>query len=239
MTLEDIKNYVYFRTNSDSTLFPAADQLISINRWLHKIWSMMIDSVDSWDIDDASRTDYAIMTTPLVASQRDYTIPASFKAVKIKRVDVTYDGTNYVKVEPWDSGLSTVGLGNNALTDANFSTSAPFYDLLGNAIFLYPLPTAAHVAAGAKLRLEYSRELVEVSSSDLSGGTLVPPMDEPFHMMLALGMAFDYSAAKSLSETKKDLYVELQDYEARLRRQYGRKDLDTKLQLRPEYTNYN
>jgi hypothetical protein len=144
MTLEDIKNYVYFRTNSDSTLFPAADQLISINRWLHKIWSMMIDSVDSWDIDDASRTDYAIMTTPLVASQRDYTIPASFKAVKIKRVDVTYDGTNYVKVEPWDSGLSTVGLGNNALTDANFSTSAPFYDLLGNAIFLYPLPTAAH-----------------------------------------------------------------------------------------------
>lgn len=239
MTLADIKNFVYFRTNSDSTLFPAADQLISINRWLHKVWSMMIDSVDSWDIDDASRTDYAIITTPLVANQRDYTLPASLKAVKIKRVDVTYDGTNYSKADPWDSGTSTIGLGSNTLTDTNFSITEPSYDLVSNAIFLYPLPTSGQVAAGAKLRVEYSRELVEISSSDLSAGTLVPPMDEPFHMMLALGMAFDYSTAKTLSETKKDLYTELQDYEARLRRQYGRKDLDTKLQLKPEYINYN
>lgn len=237
MTLADIKNFTYFRTNSDSTLFPAADQLISINRWLHKVWSMMIDSVDSWDIDDASRTDYAIITTPLIASQRDYTLPASLKAVQIKRVDVTYNGSTYYKCEPWDSSTTGEGLGNNSDTDNMFSKTGPVYDLRSNSIFLYPLPNSADVTAGAKLRVEYSRELVEVSSSDLSAGTLVPPIDEPFHMMLALGLSYDYAVAKNI-EQKQDIITELQDYEVRLRRQYGKKDLDTKLALHSAFINY-
>lgn len=239
MTISDIQNFAYFRTSSDSTIFPVANQLISLNRWLHKVWSMIIDSMDGWDLDDASRTDYAIITTPLIASQRDYTMPASLKMLKIKRVDVTYNGSTYYKCEPLDTGQIGRGLGNPTDTDTSFSKTAPFYDLMSNAIRLYPLPSSADVSAGAKLRVEYAREMVEVSSSDLSAGTLTPPVDEPFHMMLALGLAFDYASAKSLDESKKDLYAELQDYEARLRRQYGKKDLDTKYTLTPALIDYN
>lgn len=237
MTLADIQNFVYFRTNSDSTIFPAADQLISINRWLHKVWSMIIDSMDGWDLDDASRLDYAIITTPFISGQRDYTLPASLKLLKIKRVDITYDGSQYNRALPTDTGEFTFGLGNNTATDAEFSTATPKYDLISNALRIYPLATAAQVSAGAKIRVEYIREMVEVSSSDLSAGTLTPPVDEPFHMMLALGMSYDYSTSKSLPQ-KDDLQNELIEYEARLRRQYGKKDLDTIDKLVPEYINY-
>lgn len=238
MTTSDINSFVDFRANANTTTFTYAQRLISANRWLHKIWSMILDSIDGWDIDDASRTDYAIITTPLIAGQRDYTLPASLTAVKIKRIDITYDGTNYYKCEPWDSNMTGQGLGNNTAADTLFSKAKPGYDLRSNAIFVYPLATSTEVAAGAKLRVEYTRELVELTLSDITGGTKVPPVDEPFHFMIALGLLFDYASAKKIPDLKQDAWSELQDYEVRLRRQYGTKDQDTHYTFQSAYVNY-
>lgn len=240
MTTSDISAYCNFRASTNTSLFSNELRLISLNRWVHKIWAIILDSIDGWDIDDATRTDYAIITTPLVAGQKDYTLPASLKAVKIKRVDVTYDGSTYYKCEMYDSGITGLGLGNNTNTDARFSKAKPFYDLQSNAIFLYPSPSAADITNGAKLRVEYTRELVEFTLSDITGGTKIPPVDEPFHFMFALGLTFDYASSKGaeLADVKQDVWAELKDYEAMLRKQYGTKNQDDKNILTAAYINY-
>lgn len=243
MTISDINAYVSFRAGTDTTNYTAANRLISTNRWLHKIWTMLLESRDGWDVDDASQTDYAIATTPLVASQRDYVFPASLKILSIKRVDVTYDGSTYTKVRPIDAGELELGVGNDTILDNNFSTADPVYDMRSNAIFLYPLATASQVTAGAKLRIEFSREALEFSSGDVSTGTKEPPIDEPFHLMIALGMIYDWCSAKggsskNLTSLKVDVEKELLDYEARLRRHYNIKDEDTRIELSAAYVNY-
>jgi hypothetical protein len=244
MTIAEINAYVSFRAGTDTTNYTAANRLISTNRWLHKIWTMLLESRDGWDIDDSAQTDYPIATTPLVAGQRDYVFPASLKILGIKRVDVTYDGTTYYKCTPLDVGELEYGVGNDTNLDNNFSTGAPVYDMRSNAIFLYPLPTAAQVSAGAKLRIEFTREPLEFSSGDVTTGTKEPPIDEPFHMMIALGMIYDWCSAKggsskNLSSLKVDIEKELLDYETRLRRHYNIKDEDTRISLSAAYVNYN
>src|ERR1051326_6234901 len=121
MNISEINSFVTLRTGADTNAFTAANRLISTNRWMHKVWTMILTSQDGWDVDDLNQTDYPVATTPLVASQRDYTIPTSLKALKIKRVDVTYDGSTYYKCEPWDSSETGEGLGNATNTDPRFS----------------------------------------------------------------------------------------------------------------------
>src|SRR5579872_319914 len=68
-----------------------------INTWYHKVVTMILEAQDDWDFDDLNNTDYPVATTPLVANQRDYTFPASLKILKIKRVDISYDSTNWFR----------------------------------------------------------------------------------------------------------------------------------------------
>lgn len=238
MTIGDINAYVSFRESTDTTQYSAANRLISTNRWMHKIWTMILSSVDGWDIDDFNQTNYPIATTPLVAGQRDYAFPTSLKALGIKRVDVTYDGVTYYKCEPWDSSETGLGLGSDTNTDARFSKNKPFYDIRANAIFLYPEASAADVSAGALLRIEYAREALEFSSGDVSTGTKVPGFDTPFHMMIALGMCYDWCVAKNLFNEATLIMNELNDYEVRLRTHYGIRDEDTKYMFQAAFVNY-
>lgn len=133
----------------------------------------------------ANKTDYPVATTPLVASQRDYQFD-SISFLKIKRVDVTYDGTNWYRATPFDSGTYQEGLGNDTLVDKNFDKSAPYYDPKGFGLWLYPLPNADDVAAGGKIRVEYVRAYDEFAYDDT---TAEPPIDRPFHDLIAIGAA--------------------------------------------------
>jgi len=203
-----------------------------LNNRYHQVVTMVLDSIgDGWDFDDLNHTNYPVATTPLVAAQRDYVLPASEKILRIKRVDVTYDGSKYYRATPIDTGAIDFGLGTAANTDAYFSTTAPGYDLLGNSLWLYPLADATHVTASAKLRLEFTREIDEFTTADT---TQEPGIDEPFHNMLAVGAALDWAIAKGLA-VKNDLAAVWVDYEGRLRKYYGRKNEDVQLILNSAY----
>lgn len=203
---------------------------------------MILQAQDEWDADDLNQTDYPVVTTPLVAAQRDYTFPAALKILKIKRVDITYDGTTYYKADPLDSGVTSIPFGNDTNIDANFTISAPRYDVKGNAVLVYPLATAAQVTAGAKVRIEYFREPLEFTSAEVTTGTKEPGFDEPFHIMVALGVCYDWFSAKDLNAgitrsrgiivgQQGIINAELQDYEQRLIKHYGSKQLDRKYAL--------
>lgn len=248
MNIGDINTYVSFRANTDTTQYSAANRLISTNRWMHKVWSMILASQDEWDVDDINTTATYPTATRALAARRDYAFStalwqligkeggaagsaAAINPLKIKRVDVSYDGSTYVPVTPIDEAQIDVGLGNDTNTDAAFSRTTPRYDIRDNSLWLYPAPLAADVTAGGKLRITIQREPLEFSSAEVTTGTKEPGFDEAFHVMVALGMIFDWCSAKGgtspvLSALKRDAWTELQDYEVRLKQYYGSKQLD-------------
>lgn len=207
----------------------------SLNNWYQKIVTMILASQDEWDFDDLNYSDYPIGTTALVAGQRDYDLPASLKLLRIKRADVTYDGTNWRRVEPLDINEVSFGVGNASLEDDNFAKDKPFYDLKSNTIWLYPRADATDVANGATLRIEFAREVDVFTTSDT---TQEPGIDEPFHEMIALGASFDFASIKTLPN-KNDIWTMLQDFEARLKQYYGKKTEDRNIVLKSAFLDYN
>lgn len=222
-----------------------------INARCYQVLTMILNAQDEWDFDDVNLGNYPTATRALIVAQRDYRFDtaswsligreggsaasnAAIKPLKIKRVDITYDGTNYYKAEPFDEGETGLGLGNDTNTDQRFGKTKPFYDVRDYAIWLYPTASSADVTAGAKMRITFVREFDEFTSSDT---TQEPGFDEPFHQMAAVGASLDYAVAKGLSN-KNDLAAMWADYENRLRVYYGNKQKDRELILKPSYVNY-
>lgn len=243
MTLGDINTKVLNLTHTDATVYTDANMLIDVNIWYQKVISMIFEAQDSTDFDDQRNTTYPIVTTAMVAGQRDYPIPVSNNVLKIKRVDITYDGTNYFRATPFDNGVPMFGLGNNTLEDANFIQQAPSYDVQYNSIFVYPMATASNVTAGASIRVEWERSITPFSQaadyggSTMSTSTTIPGFDVQFHPILAWGTAYEYATAQNLPQ-QASLVKAVEDWEERIRTAYGRKQLDIQLALRPAYDSY-
>jgi len=244
MTLGDILIKARNLTGTDTSSYTNANALIDINLWLQKVVGMIFDSQDESDWDDQRNTTYPIKTAPLVASQRDYTIPVSEKVLKIKDVSITYDGTNSYRATPIDlTDYSAIGNATSAMTtqnttiDSYFAKTAPSYDYKFNSIWIYPTANASDVAAGAKIIIEWFRQATEFTSAELSTGTVVPGFDDTFHAILAYGPAFEYAESKQLPQAKQ-IGAVLADYEARLRKQYSVKQGDRKYQLQQDYQSY-
>lgn len=237
MTIGDISTKITMLTNVDTNGYTNAQRLIDINQWYQKAATMILEAQDESDFDDARNSDYPIMTTSLVAGQRDYSIPVSEKVLKIKNVQVTYDGTNWFKAEPLDINELAEATSNVTTTDGMFSTTAPRYDVQYNSIFIYPTASQAQVTAGAAMKVQWTRQVTEFTSSDLTTGTAVPGFDDPFHPILAYGPAFEFALAKNLPQTK-NLFDVLTDYENRLKKHYSTKQQDRRYNLVPDFVDY-
>ncbi len=235
MNLSEIQSKTYSLTNTDSTSYPNAKMVVDENIWLHKVVSMINDSQDESDYDDPNHGDYPSLTTPLTLN-RDYFISPTENVINIKEVSVSYDGVNYYRATPLDLGATELpdnpasATAASAVLDANFSKTAPQYDVKFNAIFLYPKASQADVDAGGKIFIQWSRDAKDLTTSDLSTGTLVPGFDLAFHPILAYGPAWEFAVANQLPN-KNEIAIQLQDYEARLRRQYGSKQKDREMAL--------
>lgn len=208
-----------------------ADFTVRLNEWYHKVVTMIFAAQDDWDFDDITQTDYPVAVTNLVAGQQDYTFPLTLGILKIQRVEISYDGSTWRRAIPFDKGESSRPLDASSVA-SNFTTSVPYYDLLTNSMFLYPVPTA-NVTAG--LKIWFLRSPLEFVSTDT---TKQPGIDPAFHWMIAIGACLDYAIAKNLPQ-KNDLAATLTDYEARLKIYYGRKNEDRDWALKPAFTDYN
>lgn len=212
-----------------------ADRLKDFTRLMnaryHQVITMILASQDEWDFDDSNHTDFPILTTDLVADQPDYALAVAEKILKIKRVEISFDGSNWYRCNPID--INEISDPTDTTTIANrFSQTEPYYDILYGSIFLYPIPTANSTGG---LKLWVTREIDEFTTSDT---TQEPGIDEPFHRMLAIGASLDWAITKGLS-CKTDLQNLWIEYEMRLRNFYGKKQKDRIMILKASYTNYN
>lgn len=240
MTLGEIATKARALVGADTTSYPDANLLIDLNIWNLKVGSIIFESQDNSDFDDARATTYPVQTTPMVAGQRDYPIAFSENFAKLKRVDVSYDGVNAYRATPFDTGTIETGISfrNATSTDANFDQNftkqAPAYDYAYNSIWIGPMPVAADVAAGGFIRTEWERNLTPFSTSDytsvLTDSTVKPGFDAAFHPILAYGPAFEFATTKQLPQLA-IIKPELQEWEQRIRTAYGRRDLDMRLNL--------
>ena len=221
--------------NADSSTYTDASLLNDINIWYQKASTMILEAQDDADFDDLNATDYPIYSTNLVVGQRDYPIPETLNFLSVKRVDITYDGTNYYRAMAFDNSSENRGMGPitgdenmELIVDNRYSKTAPYYDIKYGSIFIYPRPSQA----GGKINAEFSRQVVEFTSADLAGGTKEPGFDGPFHPILAYGPAFEFAQKYNMPQ-QKTILMELQDYEERLKRHYGNKDKDIRYVFRP------
>lgn len=203
-----------------------------INEGMYDVYIEMLKTHDGFDPDDTNYTDYPAGTFPLTTN-RDYVFPSSMNFLELKRVDITYDGTNYVKAEVIDSS-QIEALGNATSEDANFSISSPRYDPKSNGFFLYPKATQAQVDAGAKARIEFTREFDEFAYTDT---TQEPGIDRPWHDLIAICASMKWAIMKDA-----DKYAKLRDEYQRqmlsLGQHYGRKNKDETLSFLPQIPSY-
>jgi hypothetical protein len=237
MNLANIDAKVSELTKADATTaYPTANRLINYNIWNQKIVSMIIDSQDTSDFEDANRSGYSTLSVDLVQNQRDYRFGIADGVIEVRRVDVTYDGVNSYRSTPVDSSELDVGLIDGATdVDTFFSSTSPAHDWKYNALFLYPMPTASV----GSLSVEVSRTAKDVTSEQYTAGTMVPGFDENFHPMIAYGMSLEYFISNGMSEQAAQTSQILSDYEVRLRRQYGKKEREYPLRFQSEFVDYN
>lgn len=215
--------------SGDATALAEFTRLINVN--YHKVVTMILASMDEIDFDDPNLANTGfIKTYNLVAGTQTVTLPLSDKILKIKRAEITYDGTKWYRLNPMD--LNEYGDTSDSATIANnFSKSTPYYDIHGQYVYLYPIPDAS-VSGGLKLWV--IREVDEFATSDT---TQEPGIDEPFHEMIAVGASLDYAFAHSLNSVS-GLASKFVDYENRLKQYYGSKQEDRAIVMKPSDVNY-
>lgn len=170
-----LRNFTRFITDTDTDTFTNADLDASLNMYYDLFVSEILDAMDEWDFNAD------IATADLVANQQEYVFPTTL--LKIKRIEVTYDGTNWYKAEPMD--VNEVGHATDTTSIRNhFITSEPYFDLMDTSLMLYPVPTA-NSTAGIKIWYEKNVD-------HLSADTDEPAISRSFHKGLCYGAAKDY-----------------------------------------------
>jgi hypothetical protein len=201
-----------------------------VNDKKYEIETLILNSQDEFDYDDSNHTDFPIVTTPLT-TDRDYRLTVSERVLKIKRLDVSYDGVNYVKAIPIDSSeIEAIGLGNEELVDNYFSKESPRYDLKYGSWFLYPRATQAQVDAGAEAQIEWTREGVQFET-DGTDDAVEPGFDRPFHSLLAKKVSLENIAIKKGNRANTHVSVlsaDIAKQEDMLTKHYGHKQQDRK-----------
>lgn len=225
-----------FLVGTNATSYPLKDKARNSNRWYHRCIDWILESQDDWNFDDANNTsDFPIATADLVANQQDYALPLSDGILKIKRIEVNYDGgVNRYVAEPFDISERRLGTATSQIA-SDFEKTTPFYDVLGNSIFLYPIPNTA-ITDG--LKIWFAREISNVFTAT-GNDTREPGFDEQFHRIISLGASLDWAIAKGDNAKIQILEAELAKYELELRSFYGRKQDDKKMILKSAYVDYN
>lgn len=159
----------------------------------------------TWQFDDSNQTDYPIITTNLVAGQRDYpfTTDASGNLIlDIYRVFCAQPSGIFIELLPVDVESGTdrypalpgtmsgqlYNYGSTTFTDGSNTQGTPVrYDLMSNAVFLDPIPNYNFTGG---LKLYVNREATYFQYTDTTKKPGVPGL---FHRYFALKPALDYA----------------------------------------------
>lgn len=179
-TLQNVYDHVRWKTKLNSTNLADADLLRTSNMKFRRIIQKLVDLKEGWHGE--------ISTFNLVANQNEYTFPADAAGspfggglIHILRLEVTYDGTTWIRVNPLNQAVVKKPIGTDALVDEEFTTGEPYYYVHDNSFFLLP--------ASASDRTNGGRIWWVKRPGEMTAGTAVPEF--PNELLEALEMAIE------------------------------------------------
>lgn len=163
------------------------------------------------------------------ANQEAYTIPSDM--LRMKRLEITFDGVKYNKVHMQDPGdvqafaLDATSIGNN------FATSDPYAELYGNALYLRPIPSQT-VTAGLRLWYIQRPALLSTTSSNIS-----TPQD--YHGFLAYGVAKEIALRQGNDSLAANMFNEWEAGIKKIEATFAPRNLDQLVDMKPLPVRYS
>lgn len=183
MTFTELNTRCRYFTKVSSTTDHTIDEItLSVNIWLDKVFSWILQADKRWSFDDNNQSDLPVGTIDLVANQRDYGLSAA-TILNLLKVACKDSSGNYRILTPLDLDDITA---KDVIEQRGSAGTPTRYIKHGNAIYLDPKPSYASTAG---LRLFFQRNTVPFTTADT---TAVPGFAKPFHDILAMGAAYDY-----------------------------------------------
>lgn len=207
----------------------------SINIALDKVFHIIFSSDGKWQFDDRNHTDYPIITTNIVASQRDYSFTVDENSniiLTIARVFYRSSTTTpYYELFPVDVQSDTESEISTFADGMNAEGQPTKYDKTATGIFLDMIPPSA-VTSGLKIYI--SREGSYFLTTDT---TKAPGFAGLYHEYLVLEPAYRYARANNLV-VKETLKRDVLEMEKQITDFYSRRAKDERAVLSPEFLEY-
>lgn len=225
--------YLLGKIPTDTTSYPSTDWVRSAKTYYRKVGYLIWKVSGGWEFDDSNYATLPIATTLLVDGQQDYSLPSN--ALDVQRVEVKDDSGDYVLLNRMDK----IEVKDEALSEYYKTNGMPkYYDIVGNSILLYPIPSASNVTLTNGLKLYLSRDVSTPTMTTGSGAfreiDQEPGFHISFHPYIACGTAVDYGIAKNYTAEKmQNLRLSLKEYEQGINDYYAQRDRDYPTKLRP------
>lgn len=196
-----------------------------VNLALDEFLSLAFRADGTWQFDDSNHTDFPIITTNLVASQRDYTFTTDEQGnlvLEIDKVLVADSGGTFHEVKPVDT--QTQSDTNGFWNGSNTTGSPTAYDKTANGIFLDPIPNYNYTNG---LKVYINREASYFTYTDT---TRKPGVPGHLHRYFAIRPAYDYARRKNLANVQ-NLANELMQLEMNIEEHFAHRNADVRKRL--------
>lgn len=201
-----------------------AEFTTEVNLALDDVHSIIFETGGTWQYDDSNHTDYPIITTSIVAGQRDYSFTSDEQGnliLDIFKVQVADSTGLFYDLTPVDQqSYAPSGYTDGLLTQGLPNT----YDKTANGIFLDPIP---NYSATNALKIFINREGSYFATTDT---TKKPGFNGLFHDYLALKPAYKYALINQLKNVGL-LEKELFKMENKIRESYKAREKDVQKTL--------
>ena len=223
----DIISDITFFTGATITDYTLNDRTRNCNLALDRVIAMILGADQRWEWDDTNNSDLPIATTNIVSGQRDYGISGA-TYLKITKVICKDANGTWRILRPIDKNSPEAANMNKQQSPGN----PQYYDLIGNSIFLEPIP---NYAATAGLRVFTQRN---VSYFTIASTTKKPGFAQPFHRLISLYASEDYLVKRGMHDQLRGIRGQIAGLEVALVKFYKSRNPEDQARLRFRKENY-
>jgi hypothetical protein len=226
ISFSNLANKIDRACGTNSTTYTLANKAIDINIAQDEVWSEALKN-NGWNVDDFNQTDYPIITTDLVASQRDYSFildSSGNRILDIYKVLVKDSSTGlYKEIKPVDAQ----SIAPTTMLDGADTEGVPTcYDKTGNGILLDLVPSTS-ITSGLKILV--NREPTYFTSSDTTKVSGIDPLCQDY-----LYLKPSYERCRDTGrDNAQALFRDMQISWEKIKARYGGRERDVVRRITP------
>ena len=232
MTITEIIQETRDLCDADSISYPNTTVLRRINSAIETLVGKIIQNCRNFPFDDENFGNISEGTITLQEGISKYTITDKFLdilEIKVKDTNGTYHIVSPTTQREESSILETL--------EAQ-SGLPKKYRVSGRTLWLNPAPVAASVTLSAGLLFKITRTSYQITSEDVTTGTLVPGIASPWHITIARIAALPYCKVYKkdrVAQLERDIFTDIEGFNGLLHFYSNRqKDRNSKLTVSRE-----